>query len=100
MNDLFRKPTEPIQVILMTRMFKMQGILHVPKIGKAHRQLSTALNGERRFLAMSQVQITRRTDNQVEPQIHSFIQVNSNAIEFIQPIESSLPEGRALPNQV
>ncbi|WP_373531043.1 hypothetical protein [Vampirovibrio sp.] len=95
-SDLIRavqSTSGTVQALVVTRFFNLEGRIHFPKLGKEGRRLSNMLNGTRRFIAMTDVQITHRADGVKDPKIHPFIEINVEAIEFIQPYgEDASPE--------
>ncbi len=88
MNDFIRSvqsTSGAIQAVVLTRFFRLEGRIHLPNLGKEGRRLSKMLNSERRFIAMTHVSISDRASGAKDPQIYPFIQINMEAIEFIQP---------------
>jgi hypothetical protein len=86
--------SDAIRAVVLTRFFKMEGLLHFPRMGKESRRLSNMLNKDRKFLAMTEVSVVQRSQENFEVLDHNparktypLIQVNVGSIEFIQPIE-------------
>jgi hypothetical protein len=74
-----------IRAVVVTRFFNLEGNIHFPRLGKEGRRLSNMLNSDRKFIAMTKVQITNRVNGSRDSKIYPFIQINIEAIEFIQP---------------
>jgi hypothetical protein len=74
-----------VRAVVVTRFFSLEGDIHFPRLGKDGRRLSNMLNSDRKFIAMTQVQITNRVNGSKDPKTYPFIQINIEAIEFIQP---------------
>lgn len=90
MDDLIpnvTKNADVLRTIVVTRHFNLEGNIHFPRLGKEGRRLSNLLNSEKRFIALTQVQVSNRTSQIKDPQIYSFIEVNIEAIEFIYPAQ-------------
>lgn len=74
-----------LRAIIVTRFFNLEGNIHFPRLGKEARRLSNMLNSDRKFIAMTDVQIINRVNGTRDPKIYPFIEINTEAIEFIQP---------------
>jgi hypothetical protein len=74
-----------LRAIIVTRFFNLEGNIHFPRLGKEGRRLSNMLNTDRKFIAMTDVQIINRVNGTRDPKTYPFIQINIEAIEFIQP---------------
>jgi hypothetical protein len=108
-----RYPTDPerIRVTILTRHLALRGWLHLPKTAKTDRRLTELLNGNKRFLAMTDVEIIDRESGRIsaflmrsdwqqtlsptgnerrkaprgENSLHHFLQINVESIELIIP---------------
>lgn len=88
MSDLVqsvRSTSDVIRAVVVTRFFNLEGSIHFPRLGKEGRRLSNMLNGDRRFIAMTDVSIVNRMSGAKDPKTYPFIEINLEAIEFIQP---------------
>lgn len=82
----YHKPqVDRLRVIIMTRSFSLEGDLYFPRVGKEGRRFSSLLNSDRRFMSMTKVTIIDRTSGLKDPQIHPFLQVNMESVEFVLP---------------
>lgn len=74
-----------LRAIVVTRFFNLEGDIHFPRLGKEGRRLSNMLNSDRKFIAMTNVHIINRMNGTKDPKTYPFIEINIEAIEFIQP---------------
>lgn len=84
-----------IQAVVVTRFYRLEGSIHFTNLGKEARRLSNMLNSERKFIAMTHVSISDRVSGAKDPKIYPFIQINIEAIEFIQPFGDEADEESA-----
>ncbi len=80
-----RSSSDVIRAVVVTRFFNLEGSIHFPKLGKEGRRLSNMLNSDRKFIAMTNVSIVNRMNGAKDPKTYPFIEINLEAIEFIQP---------------
>lgn len=80
-----RTTSEVIRAVVVTRFFNLEGEIHFPRLGKEGRRLSNLLNSDRKFIAMTNVSIVNRMNGAKDPKTYPFIEINVEAIEFIQP---------------
>lgn len=88
MSDLIqsvRSTSDVVRAVVVTRFFNLEGDIHFPRLGKEGRRLSNMLNGDRKFIAMTNVSIVNRMNGAKDPKTYPFIEINLEAIEFIQP---------------
>lgn len=93
MSDLIQAvqtKADVIRVRVITRYCEMEGNLHCPRVGRKERTLSALLNNrENGFLALTDVRVIRADGRQEGP--HAFLQINLQAVEYIQPFPT-LPD--------
>lgn len=72
------------KVYVVTNDFKIKGSVFMPKTGKKNRILSDILNGEKRFVAIKNAEITNNCLPDKKPELHDFIQINLDSIVLIR----------------
>ncbi|MBX2860644.1 MAG: hypothetical protein KTR14_05390 [Vampirovibrio sp.] len=78
---------ETSRVKLYTSNMILEGDIHLTKTGKGDRRLTNKLQGDFKFIAVSNVTMTDRQTGHTDDNIHPYIQVNVDSIEIIQPLE-------------
>lgn len=76
---------DQVRVTILTNHHILTGDVHLPKTGKEDRRLTTLLNSDRKFIAITSVEVKDRLTRTKDPQTYPFIQVSLNAIELIKP---------------
>ena len=89
-----QKKADVIRATVFTRRFRLEGMLHCPRVGKGKRLLSNLLNSpEKRFVALTNATLFHLGGHETpDPRVYSMLQVNMNAIEFIVVPGISDPE--------
>lgn len=59
-----------VEVTVLTRHQALKGMLHLPKTAKSDRRLTELLNSNRRFIALTNVEITDRASGRVTAFLH------------------------------
>jgi hypothetical protein len=91
----YQKPNaDKVRAVVLTRSFNLEGDIHCPRLGKEGRRLSNMLNGDRRFVAMTNVVIVNRATGVKDPKTYPFIQVNMDSVEFVQPYMDEIEVAR------
>lgn len=90
--DAVRAKAEKMRAIVVTRAYQLDGELHMPKMIKEQRRLTTVLNSERKFLAMTNVKVINLLTGKQEAELTPFLQVNVNSIEFVKPYPEEMEQ--------
>lgn len=77
------------KVCVITEDFEIIGYVFMPKTGKRERVLTDILNGEKRFVAIKDANITPRRGSNSNPEKHDYIQINIDSIVLIRPIREN-----------
>jgi len=89
-NKEFIEPTIPgvwsEKVLVITEDFEIKGYVFMPRTGKKSRILSDILNGNRRFVAIKDVEISYRKEPDREHDHQDFIQINLDSIILLRPM--------------
>lgn len=84
-NNFYLKNCDMIRAVVMTRAFRLEGDIHFPRLGKEGRRFSNLLNSDRKFIAMTNVQVIHLANGLREPELSPFMEISIGAIEFVQP---------------
>lgn len=82
------------RVFILTEDFEIRGYVFMPKTGRKNRILSDILNGNRRFVAVKDAEVTPRNlskNKEKEMGKNDFIQLNLDAIILIRPCPECSP---------
>ena len=74
------------RVLVVTKDYEIKGFVYMPKVGKKGRLLSDILNGQKRFIAIKDCEITYRNQASRRTEMHQFIQINLYSIIMLRPI--------------
>ncbi len=78
--------TESSRVMVATPNYEMEGNVFLSRSMKESRRLTNLLNGDKRFLALTDVKITQRKTGVPEEALLPYVHVNLDTIELIKPI--------------
>ena len=82
--------TIPIEVCILTQDHDIKGVVHVSKYTNTNRELTDLLNDhERRFLAVTNVEIYARNSNQ-PPKRYNFLEIHMDYILMVHPTSQAL----------
>lgn len=80
----------PIEVIILTDTSDIKGTVYVSKNTPANRQITELLNNnERRFLAITNVEIYSKNSNQ-PPKRYEFLEIHMDSILMVHPTSQAL----------
>lgn len=80
----------PIEVIILTENSDIKGTVYVSKSIAENRQLTELLNNkDRRFLAVTNVEIYAKNSNQ-PPKRYEFLEIHMDSILMIHPTSQAL----------
>ena len=80
----------PIEVIILTDNSDIKGTVYVSKNTPANRQITQLLNNsERRFLAITNVEIYSKNSNQ-PPKRYEFLEIHMDKILMVHPTSQAL----------
>ncbi len=85
LSQAVKQKSDKLRATIMTRSFLFEGFIHTPRVGKEGRRFSDALNNDRKFLPLTQVSITNRSNGVKDPNEHPLIQIYVDAIEYVKP---------------
>jgi hypothetical protein len=74
------------KVMVITEDYEIRGYVFMPRTGRKNRVLSDILNGNRRFVAVKDVEITYRKFPDKQKESQDFIQINLDSIVLLRPI--------------
>ena len=78
--------TIPIEVYILTKEYDVKGTVHVSKYTNSNRELTDLLNDrERRFLAVTNVEIYPKTGAQSVPRKYDFLEIHMDYILMVHP---------------
>lgn len=77
------RSSDVLKATLQTADFTFEGCIHVSQLGKTQRKISTLLNSDRRFIALTDVTVSCASTGKTEKV--AFVQVNLNSVIYIQP---------------
>ena len=84
------KDMMPIEVIILTENNDIKGTVYVSKSIAENRQLTELLNNkDRRFLAVTNVEIYAKNSNQ-PPKRYEFLEIHMDSIRMVHPISQAL----------
>ena len=84
------KDAVPVEVIILTENEDIKGTVYVSSKVAANRQLTELLNNsERRFLAVTNVEIYAKNSNQ-PPKRYEFLEVHMDSILMVHPTSQAL----------
>lgn len=84
------KDSMPVEVIILTENNDIKGTVYVSKNIAENRQLTELLNDkERRFLAVTNVEIYAKNSNQ-PPRRYEFLELHMDSILMIHPTSQAL----------
>ena len=84
------KDSMPIEVIILTENEDIKGTVYVSSKVAANRQLTELLNNsERRFLAVTNVEIYAKNSNQ-PPKRYEFLEIHMDSILMVHPTSQAL----------
>ena len=75
------------KVYVVTKDYEIKGYVFMPKTGRKNRVLSDILNGNKRFVAIKDAEITDRRYPDRAVELSDFIQINLDSIVLIRPIK-------------
>lgn len=75
------------KVYVVTKDYEIKGYVFMPKTGKKNRVLSDILNGNKRFVAIKDAEISDRRYPDRTAELNDFIQINLDSIVLIRPIK-------------
>ena len=82
--------TIPIEVIILTSEHDIKGTVHVSKYTDTNRELTDLLNDrERRFLAVTNVEIYSRNSNQ-PPKRYDFLEIHMDYVLMVHPTSQAV----------
>ena len=82
--------TIPIEVCILTQDHDIKGVVHVSKYTNTNRELTDLLNDhERRFLAVTNVEIYTRNSNQ-PPKRYNFLEIHMDYILMVHPTSQAI----------
>ena len=82
--------TIPIEVIILTSEHDIKGTVYVSKYTNTNRELTDLLNDrERRFLAVTNVEIYSRNSNQ-PPKRYDFLEIHMDYVLMVHPTSQAL----------
>ena len=80
----------PVEVIILTENEDIKGTVYVSKNIAANRQLTELLNdGNRRFLAITNVEIYQKNSNQ-PPKRYEFLEIHMDKILMVHPTSQAI----------
>ena len=84
------KDSIPVEVIILTENNDIKGTVYVSKNVAVNRQLTELLNNsERRFLAVTNVEIYTKNSNQ-PPKRYEFLEIHMDSILMVHPSYQAL----------
>ena len=84
------KDSIPVEVIILTENNDIKGTVYVSKNVAVNRQLTELLNNsERRFLAVTNVEIYTKNSNQ-PPKRYEFLEIHMDSILMVHPTSQAL----------
>lgn len=84
------KDAIPVEVIILTENNDIKGTVYVSKNVAVNRQLTDLLNNsERRFLAVTNVEIYAKNSNQ-PPKRYEFLEIHMDSILMVHPTSQAL----------
>ena len=84
------KDMMPVEVIILTENNDIKGTVYVSKNVAVNRQLTDLLNNsERRFLAVTNVEIYAKNSNQ-PPKRYEFLEIHMDSILMVHPTSQAL----------
>ena len=84
------KDAIPVEVIILTENNDIKGTVYVSKNVAVNRQLTDILNNsERRFLAVTNVEIYAKNSNQ-PPKRYEFLEIHMDSILMVHPTSQAL----------
>ena len=82
--------TIPVEVIILTAEYDIKGTVHVSKYTDTNRELTDLLNDtERRFLAVTNVEIYPRNSNQ-PPKRYNFLEIHMDYVLMVHPTSQTV----------
>jgi hypothetical protein len=73
------------RVLVVTQDYEIKGFVFMPRTGKRNRILSDILNGQKRFVAIKDCEVTHRLIPNRRTEYHNFLQLNLNSIILLRP---------------
>lgn len=73
------------RVLVVTQDYEIKGYVFMPRTGRKNRVLSDILNGQKRFVAIKDCEVTHRLIPNRRTEYHSFLQLNLNSIIILRP---------------
>lgn len=81
--------TEPMNVVIVTPTFFIEGTVHMPALGRDARRLTNLLNSDKDFIAVTDATLTsRKSGDHSQNNVHTkceFLHVNREQIEMLWP---------------
>ncbi len=77
--------TEAQRVTVITPTLVVEGNIFLSKVGKDDRRLTSYLNSDKRFMAMTDVVMVDRLSSAPKPVKYDFVQIKFDSIECIKP---------------
>lgn len=77
--------TDVQRVTVVTGTLIIEGNIYLAKVGKDDRRLTTFLNSDKKFVAMTDVVVVDRLSSAPKPVQYPFIEVNMATVEYIKP---------------
>ncbi len=78
--------TESTRVMVATPNYEMEGNLYLSRSMKESRRLTNLLNGDKRFIALTDVKVINRKTGHAEEERLPYVHVNLATIELIKPL--------------
>ncbi len=82
--------TESTRVMVATPHYEMEGNVYLSRSMKESRRLTNLLNGDKRFIALTDVKVTDRKTGLSESDRLPYAHVNLATIELIKPVSGQL----------
>lgn len=73
------------RVLVVTQDYEIKGFVFMPRTGRRNRVLSDILNGQKRFVAIKDCEVTHRLIPNRRTEYHNFLQLNLNSIILLRP---------------
>ena len=83
-HNFLESTTESLRVHLTTPHYEIEGTIYLSRSMKESRRLTNLLNGDKRFLALTDVTLVPR--DSIKKETYPFIQVNIATIELVRPL--------------
>ncbi len=74
------------KVLVITKDYEIKGYVFMPRTGKKNRILSDILNGEKRFVAIKEAEVTSRQYPDRKAEICDYLHLNLDSIIILKPV--------------